>query len=103
MEKKTTLNQIEITDIGFLQIRIALEIVDGAIVHSRKWHRSSCPPGWDIDGWIAMVNRSLQEDLNYPGIGAEDVARIKGHAAIAWTPEVIAAHRAALEAAAQAG
>lgn len=92
MAKQSSVNQIEITSGGSVQFRIALDVVDGSSVESRKWHRSALPPGSDIDAQMSAVNANLQA-MGWPPV--TDYQAIKDHAAVAWTPEVIAAFKAA--------
>lgn len=90
MEKKTEINQIEITRDGYVQIRIALMIMDGTTEVSNKWHRTMCLPGSDIDIQFALVDSHLTQ-MGYPVTPQEDIDRVKALAAAAWTPDVVSA------------
>lgn len=94
IEKKTVLDQIEITSSGAIQIRIGLLLVEDGNVIDTKWHRSAIEPGGDIDAQMSAVNAHLEQMGKLP-VGAEDIARIKSHADVAWTPDVVKAFRAA--------
>lgn len=95
MEKRSTVDQIEVQRNGMIQVRIAKEIVDadGRVV-SQDWHRTSLPPGTDIEAHMAAVNAHLTEFVLWPAVSAADVARIGAVAAALWTPETIAAYAA---------
>ena len=97
LEKRTILDQIEITRNGTVQIRWAKEIVDGAQLVTSDYHRTAVPPGRDIDAQIDAVSAHLGT-MGWPVVQSDDIQRIKDHAAIAWTPQVISAfevHQAA--------
>lgn len=59
IEKKTVINQIEITRSGRIQIRFAKQIVDDGNVLSSEWHRGGIDPGENVDQVIAGINESL--------------------------------------------
>lgn len=90
MEKKTEVNQIEITQDGTIQIRLALKIVDGAQELHSQWHRTSCNPGTDVDAQFALVNAHLAA-LSYPAVPVSDIDRVKAQANAAWTPSIVSA------------
>lgn len=92
--KQTVLNQIEITSSGVVQIRLGLLLVEDGKEIDCKWHRSMIEPGGDIDAQMNAVNADLERMGRLP-VGTEDIARIKAHAGVAWTPEVLEAWNAA--------
>lgn len=79
MKKVTVIDKIEILERGHIQVRRATYLVedDGTRTMLGSWHRVAYAPGQHID--------------------TEDEA-VKRYAAFAWTPEVVAAHRAFMEA-----
>lgn len=94
LTKQTILSQIEITNSGIIQVRLAKQIVDGAAVISSEWHRTGVSVGGDVDAQFAAVAADLG-GLGWPPVNPADIQRVKDHAAVAWTPEVIAAAKAA--------
>lgn len=97
IEKQTSVNQIEVTENGTVQIRFAIDLVEDGKVIDRKWHRTSCPPGHDIEAQIAAVNAHLTA-MGKEKVKTADVVKIRAHTDVAWTPEVIEAHKARVEA-----
>lgn len=97
MNKQTSINLIEITEDGFVQFRIAKDVVEGGVIDfdMRKWHRSAVAPGGDVDAQMGAVNAHLVS-MNWPPV--TDCAALKAHTAIAHTPEVVAAYKVAQEA-----
>lgn len=75
IEKKTTVNQIEVQDAS-LHVRFALLLVEDGAELQRKWHRTSVEQGGDIDAQIAAVNEHLAQ-MGYGAVPDEGVARIK--------------------------
>lgn len=92
MEKKTELNQVEITQDGTIQVRIGLCIYDGSSCVHTQWHRSAVNPGGDIDMQFSVVNENIAR-IGYPSVSTEDIAKTKALANTAWTPEVVAAYQ----------
>lgn len=80
MYKQTSINQIEITEGGTVQFRIALDIMDGETIAARKWHRSAVENGGDVDAQMAAVNAHL-ESMGWPPV--TDYKALKDHAALA--------------------
>lgn len=96
MKKQTILDQTEILRDGTLQLRFAKQIIDddGTVI-STGWHRTTLPPGHDIDAQIVMVNEYLVSNHKCAAIHPSEInEHIKPHAKIAWTPERVAAHKA---------
>lgn len=93
IEKKTIVEQIEILADGHIQIRFALLLIEDDVVIDRKLHRTSVEPGGDVDAQIAAVNEHLAAMKKEP-VPAPETERVKAHAEVAWTKEVVDAHRA---------
>ena len=75
LTEKTILSLVEVTPTGFVQIRLANQILDGETVKAQSFHRYCLAPGSDLTGQ------------------PEQVVTV---ATAAWTPEVIAAYQAQL-------
>jgi hypothetical protein len=73
--EKTVISLVEITPTGFIQVRLANQIMDGETVKAQAYHRYLLAPGSDLTGQ------------------PEQVVTV---ATAAWTPEVIAAYQAQL-------
>ena len=72
--KETVINKIEITETGVIQVQRAIYVVeDGQRIGLLSYHRSAYDPG------------STTMESEDP--------RVKAHALLAWTPEVIRAYR----------
>lgn len=103
MTKQTIIDQIEVACSpdreGFIQVRMHKQIVDddGSIAVSQN-HRTAIEPGGDIGGTLKAVNAHL-EQMGWPAVSDEDWQRVSAHAAVAWTPDVVKAHEARVEAA----
>lgn len=91
IEKKTIVDQIEVTRNGTLQIRFGLLLLEDGKEIDCKWHRTSIEPGGDVDAQVAAVNKALPQ-LGYPAISA-GIERIR-IAAEVHTADVIAAFNA---------
>lgn len=96
LEKRITVNQIEIVAAGVLQMRLGKIIADGDKVFNSEWHRTSFEVGGDIPAQIAAVNAHLAE-MGWPAMPADAVDTITKHAAVAWTPERVAAAGSVLD------
>ena len=101
IEKKTVLDQIEITRDGRVQFRIGLLLVEDGQEISCTWHRSVVNPGDDVDAQVGAVNRHLKQ-MGKESLSADDLAKLKTHSKAAWTPDVIAAHKTRMRAAEKA-
>lgn len=78
LTETTTVDQITVTENGTVLYREATRVLrDGAEI-AKTYHRTSLTPGQDLTGQPANVVAIAQA---------------------AWTPEVVAAYRAAMEAA----
>lgn len=90
IEKKTVIDQIEVTRAGHIQIRIGKLIVEDGRELSCQWHRTAVEVGGDVDAQIEAVNAHLIEMGEAP-IDAAGIAKVKTMAVAAWTPEVLEA------------
>lgn len=78
MRKERVVDKIEVLELGHLQIRHATYLVeDDGTRTLLGYHRAAYEPGMSVEAEDAAVQRI---------------------AAVAWTPEIVAAHRARLEA-----
>ena len=77
LTKTTTVDQITVTENGIILYREATRIMEDGNELSKTYHRSSLTPGQDLTGVPANVVAICN---------------------VAWTPEVIAAYQAQLEA-----
>lgn len=93
IEKKTIIDQIEITRNGTVQVRLGLLLVEDGTEIDSKWHRTAFPPGHDVAAQIAAVNEHLVQ-MGKTEVSVEDSARITTVCTQTWTPEVIAAYEA---------
>ena len=77
LTKETVIDQITATENGIILYRKATRIMEDGVEMTKTYHRSSLTPGQDLTGVPANV---------------------VAHCNVAWTDEVIAAYKAALEA-----
>ena len=92
--KSLIIDQIEVTNNGTVQVRMHKLSSDGDLIGN---HRTSIPPAGDITAQIASVNAHMATE-NYSPVSASDVAKLTAICNAAWTPEVIAAYQAQVEA-----
>ena len=88
IEKRTVVDQREVTANGIIQIRFRKELVEDGKVISFEYHRTSLQPGEDIDALMAVVNMHLVK------MGCEavsDYENVRRTAASEHTPDVIKA------------
>ena len=91
LTQNTIVDQITIDRNGSIFVRYGLQILDGTREISCAWHRSVFHPGDNIDAQTGAINNDLaQHKLGLP-VPAAETNKIKTHASIVWTPEVIAA------------
>jgi hypothetical protein len=76
LTKTTAVDQITVTENGFVLYREATTIFEDGVEISKKYHRSSLTPGQDLTGVPANVAAICN---------------------VAWTPEVVAAYHSAQE------
>lgn len=106
--KRTVVSQVEITEQGHVQIRLGLQVVDQTAdpitnavtetIISNNWHRTAVVPGGNIDAQMAAVHSDIAGRFGMPPVDVAAIDRIKALAAVAWTPDVVAAYQAALAA-----
>lgn len=77
-ERKTVIDQIEITRGGAVQLRLGLLLIDGDKEVDCKWHRTVVPAGGSVAAQIAAVNEHLAT-MGYPEVGADVVKRVLAH------------------------
>ena len=95
MPKQLTIEQIEVTSNGTVQVRMHKLSSDGDLIGN---HRTSLAPATDINAQIGAVNAHMATE-NYSAISAADVAKLTAICNAAWTAEVIAAYQTAQAAA----
>ena len=93
--KQLTIDQIEVTKNGTIQIRMHKFSSDGDLLGN---HRTSLYPGQDINTQVVAVNTQMALE-NYSAISDADVAKLTAICNTVWTAEVIAAYQAAQAAA----
>lgn len=71
IEKKTVIDQIEITRSGAVNIRFALLIIDNGVEVASRWHRTAVAPDGDVDAQIIAVNADITAR---PGLRAAALA-----------------------------
>ena len=93
IEKRTRFNQIEVVELGHLQIRFSIDFVENGIIvghraeeEGGRWHRTSAECGSDLDAQLAAVNAHLAA-INCAPISVGDHVRIKAIADADWTPQ----------------
>jgi hypothetical protein len=89
--KQLTIDQIEVTQNGFIQVRMQKISSDGDVIGN---HRTAFPPATDINAQINAVNTQMSTE-NYAPISNADVAKLTAICNAAWTAEVVAAYQAA--------
>ena len=77
IEKVKVIDQITVIENGIILYREATKIIEDGVELTKTYHRSSLTPGQDLTGQPANVAAICN---------------------VAWTPEVIAAYQAQLEA-----
>lgn len=75
LTEESAIDKIEILETGHIQVRRADKVMKDGVEISKNYHRHVLSPGDDLTG--------------------QD-AKVKAHAELAWTPEIITAHRAAV-------
>jgi hypothetical protein len=95
--KSLTIEQIEVTNDGTIQVRMHKLSSDGDLIGN---HRTSLPPATDINAQIGAVNAHMATE-NYAPISDADVVKLTAICNAAWTAEVIAAYQAQVAAQAE--
>jgi len=73
LEKNVIVDQIEVTELGHVQVRQATKIIEDGKEISKSYHRHVLSPGDSLEGQDEKVQRIAKA---------------------AWTPEVVAAYKA---------
>lgn len=81
LEKQQVIDKIEVVENGIIQVRQVTRILEDGNVLSSSYHRWSLVPNQDV---------------------TDQPANVQAIAAAAWTPAVVAAYEAAIEAASAA-
>lgn len=91
MKKQISINQIEITQPGHIQVRLVKQVVedDGTVV-SQDYHRTTIECGGDVAAQMKAVNDHLAT-MGWPAVSDADIADIQSHATVAWKPARVAA------------
>jgi hypothetical protein len=90
MPKQITIEQIEVTKNGTVQVRMHKLSSDGDLIGN---HRTALPPATDIAAQVNDVNTHMATE-NYAPLSDADVVKLTAICNAAWTPEVIAAYQA---------
>ena len=97
IEKRTVIDQIEVTRSGRIQVRLALEIVENGEAISSAYHRAAVDPGEAVADTMALVNGHLLA-MGKTEIAADGMPGVLAIVAQAvHTPEVVARFKAATE------
>jgi len=75
LEKRTILDQIEISRTGRIGIRFAVQVVEDEKVISQEWHRTGLEPSTDVAAQLKAVDNDLSE-RDKAKIKVEDVALV---------------------------
>lgn len=76
IERQSVVDQIEITRNGDVQVRLALQLVDGDVVHSFKWHRTVVKAGTSAQLQMDAVNDHLVL-IDEAQVSQADIDRVK--------------------------
>lgn len=97
MEKKTVVDQIEITRNGTVQVRLRKVLVnDDGTLDDLGYHRSVIPPGTDPDEQMALVNTHL-EQMKMGRVASSELGNVRAICKLVHTPEQIAIFKAEQE------
>jgi len=88
IEKKTVVDQIEITRHGTIQVRLGLLLVEDGKEEDCKWHRTSVDPGGDVAGTLAAVNVHLKA-MGKMELTAEQIKRVTDIVPVVHTDDVV--------------
>lgn len=97
LTQKTVIDRISIAPSGAVEIELGLVIENDGVEIARAKHGTAFEPGDDAAQRLAQVNAHLAT-MGRDALPAKDVSRIANVAAAVHTPEVIAAHKARIEA-----
>ncbi len=91
-EKKTLVDQIEITRDGTIQVRFAVLVLEDGNEIASSWHRTSFAPGADIDAQMEVINAHLTKMGKVP-VEAHLLNTLKSIVKVVHTPEAVALHK----------
>jgi len=86
LQKKTVIDQIEITSSGNVQVRFGKQILEDEKILHQQWHRTSFEPGCDIDAQLKSVNNNLVS-MGEAKVETSGIDRLKSLCAAAWDNE----------------
>jgi len=86
--KKTVVDRMEILENGIIQVRFGLVLIEDGEEISRTYHRTSLPPGTNIDSQMIAVNNNLS-DMKKETVSTTEIDKIKDHANVSWTATVV--------------
>lgn len=75
LSRKSIVDQIEVPTTGGIQVRIALQIIDGDVVIGQKWHRTYIPADISAQEQMSYVNAHLTE-MGEATISTSDIQRV---------------------------
>lgn len=75
IERKVTVDQIEITSTNSVQIRLTMKLVEGDQELSSQYHRFMITPELPLATLVELVNGDLTNQ-GWPPVTPEDTARI---------------------------
>jgi hypothetical protein len=96
IEKRTTIEQIEITEAGYIQIRFAILLLEDGVEINRKWHRTVIEPGVDVDAQLAAVDADItaRPELRAAPVDRARAPLLKSICGLVHTASLINAHQA---------
>jgi hypothetical protein len=92
-EKRTLIDQLRVAADGTVLVRFQKQKIESGFL-TFEYHRTSIPPGADVDKQMWLVNAHL-EVMGCARVG--DYGALKDRCAQAHTPEVVAAFKALQE------
>jgi hypothetical protein len=98
IEKQTIIDQIEVTRNGTIQVRFGLLLVEDGKEIDCKWHRTTLPPGVDVDAQLAAVDAHMAA-MNKGRIDVARLPELKSIVQLVHTPARVKAFRDAVAAA----
>lgn len=81
IERKTVVDQIEITREGVVRVRLGLLLVEDGAELACSWHRLAIDENTDIDATFDAVNEDLVLGKGCKPVEVADIARVKDYAA----------------------
>lgn len=101
IEKKTVIDQIEITRNGTIQVRFALLVLDDGEEISSRWHRTAIEPGADVVAQLNAVDSDITTRKELKAVPIErgrSLDLLRSIVSLVHTPEVVIKHRGAISA-----